>query len=314
MLGNRTTVTEFILLGLGELHNLQIFLFLLFLVVYILTMAANLLTVLLIVTDQHLRSPMYFFLGNLSCLEMLYSSTILPRMLASLLTGDKTISFEGCMTQLYFFASLASTECYLLSVMSYDRFVAICKPLHYAIHMNGTLCLQLAAGSWINGILCTSIYLALVLQLQYCGLNEIDHFFCESLLLMNISCSGSRLLKQVSLVMAVVFTFPPFILTLMSYVYIIAVILQIPSTSGRQKAFSTCSSHLIVVTIFYGAIAMVYLTPKSERTRNLHKILSLLYTVMPPLMNPLIYSLRNKDVREAVRKTAGKALAKWFVN
>lgn len=314
MLGNRTQITEFILLGLGDLHDLQIVLFLVFLAVYILTMAANFLTVLLIVIDQHLRTPMYFFLGNLSCLEMFYSSTILPRMVASLLTGNKSISFQGCMTQLYFFASLASTECYLLSVMSYDRFLAICKPLQYTVLMNGTLCVQLAAGSWINGILCTSIYLALVLQLQYCGHSEIDHFFCESLLLINISCSDSRFLKYISIAMAVVFTFPPFILTLTSYVYIIATILRIPSATGRQKAFSTCSSHLIVVTIFYGAIAMVYLTPKTENIRNLNKILSLLYTVLPPLINPLIYSLRNKDVREAVRKTAGKAWGRLFVN
>ncbi|XP_062992596.1 putative olfactory receptor 2W6 [Elgaria multicarinata webbii] len=305
---NQSAITGFILLGFGDLHHLQIFHFLVFLVIYILTMAANILTILLIVTDQHLHTPMYFFLGNLSCLETFYSSTTLPRMLTSLLTGDKTISVEGCFTQLYFFAFLIGTECYLLSVMSYDRFLAICKPLHYVTRMNSKLCIQLASGSWINGIIFTSIYLALVLQLHYCDSIEIDHFFCESLALINISCSDARLVKFAGIILAFAFTFPPFLLTLISYIYIITTILKIPSTTGRQKAFSTCSSHLIIVSIFYGALIIVYLTPKTETMKDLSKIFSLLYTVLPPLINPLVYSLRNQDVKEALRKAARKVL------
>lgn len=298
---NETEIKEFILLGFGALHDLQIFLFLLFLVIYILTMAANIVTFLLVVIDEHLHTPMYFFLGNLSCLETFYSSTTLPRMLTDLLSRDKTISFKCCITQLYFFAFLVSTECYLLSVMSYDRFLAICKPLHYTTIMNGKVCMQLAVASWINGLVFTSLYWALVLQLQYCGHNEIDHFFCESLSLLELSCRNTTLVKLASVVLAFLFTFPPFLLTLLSYIYIIAAILRIPSTTGRQKAFSTCSSHLIVVSLFYGAIIIVYLLPKGDKMGYLNKCLSLFYTVMPPLVNPLIYSLRNKDVKEALR-------------
>ncbi|XP_015263388.1 PREDICTED: olfactory receptor 1019-like [Gekko japonicus] len=314
MHGNKTLITELILLGFEELHDLQIFLFLVFLVIYILTIVANFLTFLLIVTDQHLHTPMYFFLGNLSCLEMLYSSTILPRLLSGLLTGKKVISFKQCLTQLYFFGCLIGTECYLLCVMSYDRFLAICKPFHYATLMNEKLCIQLAAGSWINGIVFTSMYLAFVLQLWYCGPYEIDHFFCDSLSLIEISCNNTSFVKQLSVILSFMFTFPPFLLTVLSYVYIIAAILKIPSTAGRQKAFSTCSSHLIVVSLFYGSLIIVYIIPKTETVRDVNKIFSLLYTVLPPILNPLVYSLRNMDVREALRKAVGKILEGQFVN
>ncbi|XP_053218540.1 olfactory receptor 1019-like [Podarcis raffonei] len=311
---NQSEITEFILLGFGELPHLQIFLFLVFLVIYILTMTFNILTVILIVTDHHLHTPMYFFLGNLSFLETVYSSTTLPRMLTSLLTEDKTISFKGCHIQLYFFDLLIGTECYLLSVMSYDRFLAICKPLYYATLMNGKLCIQLASASWINSILFTSIYLILVLQLKYCNSNEMDHFFCDSLALVNISCSDTSLVKYASVILTFVFSFPPFLLTLISYIYIIDSILKIPSTTGRQKAFSTCSSHVIVVSLFYGALIIVYVTPKTEAMRDLNKIFSLFYTVLPPLVNPLVYSLRNKDVKESFRKATGKILEGHFLN
>ncbi|XP_060138124.1 olfactory receptor 10A7-like [Zootoca vivipara] len=303
---NLSEITEFVLLGFGELHHLKIFLFLVFLVLYILTMAANILTILLIVTDQHLHTPMYFFLGNLSCLETFYSSTILPRVLVSLQKGDKTISMKGCLTQMYFFAFLVSTECYLLSVMSYDRYLAICKPLHYENVMNRKLCIQLAAGSWFNSIVFTSIFLGIFLKMQFCGPNEIDHFYCDSLPLLKLSCSHINLVKQVSVIFSFVFTFPPFILTLASYIYIIATILRIPSTTGRKKAFSTCSSHLIVVSIFYGALIIVYLIPQTKTMRYFNKIVSVLYTVLPPIANPLIYSLRNKDVKEALKRLLQK--------
>ncbi|XP_044305904.1 olfactory receptor 9K2-like [Varanus komodoensis] len=303
---NQSEITEFILLGFGDLHRLQIFLFLGFLVIYIFTMVANILTIFLIVIDQHLHTPMYFFLGNLSSLETFYSSTTIPRMLTSFWTGDKTISAKSCFTQLYFFAFLVGTECYLLSVMSYDRFLAICKPLHYATLMTSKLCRQLTGGSWINGITFTSVYLALILQLRYCGTNEVDHFFCDSLALLKISCSDTSLVKYASIILSFGFTFPPFLLTLISYIYIITTILKISSTTGRQKAFSTCSSHLIVVSIFYGALIIVYLTPQTKAVKDLSKIFSLLYTVLPPLINPLVYSLRNKDVKEALRKAVRK--------
>ncbi|XP_063158227.1 olfactory receptor 5AR1-like [Candoia aspera] len=311
---NQTEITEFILLGFGEHHHLQIILFLVFLVVFISTMVANFLTILLIIIDQCLHTPMYFFLGNLACLEMMYSSTILPRMLAALMTGDKTISVKGCFTQFYFGSFLVCTECYLLSVMSYDRFLAVCKPLHYATVMNSKVCIQLAAGSWLSSTAVISLHLGLMLQLQFCRQNEIDHFFCDILPLLKLSCSGTFLVKLVTFTVAFIITFPPFVSTLVSYSYIIAAILKIPSTTGRQKAFSTCSSHLIVVSIFYGAIVIVYLIPKTEAVRDFNKIFSLLYTVLPPLLNPLIYSLRNRDVKDALRKIAGKMWEGQCVN
>ncbi|XP_039225365.1 olfactory receptor 5B21-like [Crotalus tigris] len=311
---NQTEITEFILLGFGDLHHLQIFLFLIFLVIFISTMVANFLTLLVIVIDQCLHTPMYFFLGNLACLEMIYSSTILPRMIAALMTGDNTISVKGCITQFYFGSFLVCTECYLLSIMSYDRFLAVCKPLHYATVMNSKVCIQLATGSWLNSILAISLYLGLILQLQFCGQNEIDHFFCEALPLLKLSCSDTFLVKLVTFIVVFIITFPPFVSTLISYIYIIVAILKIPSITGRQKAFSTCSSHLIVVSTFYGAIVIVYLIPKTDEVRDFNKIFSLLYTVLPPLLNPLIYSLRNKDVKCALRKAAGKLLDGQYIN
>ncbi|XP_067421770.1 olfactory receptor 6N1-like [Emydura macquarii macquarii] len=307
--GNQTAITEFVLLGFGYLQELQIFLFLLFLIIYIGTMAGNILIVVLVVADQHLHTPMYFFLGNLSCLEICYSSTILPRMLASLLTEDRSISFLGCVMQYYFFGCLVATECYLLGVMSYDRYLAICKPLHYVTLMNGKRSRQIAAGSWICGLLTNTIITSLMSQLLFCGPNEIDHFFCDLTPVLNLSCSDAHLVELVTFILASIGTMPLFLLTLMSYIYIISTILRIPSTTGRQKAFSTCSSHLIVVTVFYGTLIIVYIVPETNALREVHKVLSLFYTVLTPMINPLIYSLRNKEVRKAL----GNAVNKFIV-
>ncbi|XP_032642799.1 olfactory receptor 2G3-like [Chelonoidis abingdonii] len=306
--GNQTSLTEFILLGFGTVPKLQIFLFLLFLVIYIVTMAGNILIVVLVVTDQHLHTPMYFFLGNLSCLETCYTTTILPRMMSSLLTGDRTISIGSCITQFYFASFLAATECYLLAVMSYDRYLAICKPLQYATIMNGSFCLQLAAGSWINGLLALIIIFSLMLQLTFCGANEIDHFFCESTQIINLYCNDIYQVELVITIVAALFTLLPFALTVTSYVCIISTILRIPSTSGRQKAFSTCSSHLIVVTIFYGTLIIVYLLPKPNTLRDLNKVFSVFYTILTPMANPFIYSLINKEVKEDLRKIVSKCI------
>ncbi|CAM2102776.1 olfactory receptor 11A1-like [Caretta caretta] len=300
--GNETAVTQFIFLGFGNIPQLQILLFLLFLIIYIVTMAGNILIVVLVVADQHLHTPMYFFLGNLSCLEICYASTILPRMLA----GPLTISVSGCIAQFYFASFFAATECYLLAVMSYDRYLAICKPLHYATLMNGRFCCQLAAGSWINGCLAIAIITCLMLQLHFCGPNEIDHFFCESTQIINLCCTDTYLIELVITILVVLFTLPPFALTVVSYVCIISTILTIPSTTGRQKTFSTCSSHLIVVTVFYGTLMIVYLLPKTNTLRDLNKVFSVFYTILTPMTNPFIYSLRNKKVMEALRKIVCK--------
>ncbi|XP_044840319.1 olfactory receptor 11L1-like [Mauremys mutica] len=299
---NRTVISEFIVLGFGNLPELQIVHFLVFLVIYTVTMSGNILIIALVVADQHLHTPMDYFLGNLSCLETCYTSTILPRLLASLLTGDRTISVSGCFAQFYCFGSLAATECYLLAAMSYDRYLAICKPLRYAALMNGRLCLQLAAGSWISGFLICVIMMCFMSQLTFCGPSEIDHFFCDFSPMLKLSCSDTSMITLVSFILAFLDSPCPFLLTVTSYVCIIATILRIPSTTGRQKAFSTYFSHLIVVTVFYGTLMTVYLLPKNNTLKALNKVFSVFYTVLTPMLNPLIYSLRNKEVKEALRK------------
>uniref|UniRef100_A0A8C5F2W1 Olfactory receptor n=1 Tax=Gopherus evgoodei TaxID=1825980 RepID=A0A8C5F2W1_9SAUR len=303
---NQTSITEFNLLGFSILPELQILLFLLFLVIYIATMAGNILIAVLVVTVQHLHTPMYFFLGNLSCLETCYTSIIMPSFLVSILTEDRTISFNGCLTQYFFFSSMVSMECLLLSVMSYDRYLAICNPMHYATRMSGRLYLQLAGGSWTGGFLCSGIITLSIFQLTFCGSNGIDHFFCDLIPLIKLSCNDPQLMEILLFTLCLIFLVVPFLLTLMSYICIIVTILRIPSTTGRKKAFSICSSHLVVVSIFYGTLLIVYMFPTTNTLRDFKKVLSVVYTVLTPLVNPLIYSLRNKEVKEALRKAIRK--------
>uniref|UniRef100_A0A670JH48 Olfactory receptor n=1 Tax=Podarcis muralis TaxID=64176 RepID=A0A670JH48_PODMU len=302
---NQTTISEFILLGFGDQLKLQILLFLLFLLCYLVTMAGNLLIVVLVVTDRHLHTPMYFFLGNLSFLESCSSSTILPKMLSCI-----TISIKACFTQFFIFSCLGGSECYLLSVMSYDRYLAVCRPLHYATLMNSRLCLQLAAGSWVSGLVVGTGITVRVSQLSFCGPNIIDHYFCDVIPdIKQISCTDTYLVELSAFIFVCIFTLPPFVLTMASYAYIIATILKIPSTTGRQKAFSTCSSHLTVVALFYGTLMLVYMLPGSRKLRYTKKIFSLFYTVLTPMVNPLIYSLRNKEVKEALQRVIRKFIA-----
>ncbi|XP_075767969.1 olfactory receptor 10A7-like [Pelodiscus sinensis] len=300
--GNQTSVTEFILLGFGDLPGLQVPLFLLFLMIYLVTMAGNILVVVLVVADRHLHTPMYFFLGNLSCLEICYSSILLPQLLAGVLTGDRTISFTGCLTQYYFFGALAGSECLLLLGMSYDRYLAICNPLHYTARMSGRSCLQLAGGSWIGGLLGCSINTVSISQLNFCGPNGIDHFFCDFIPLVKLSCNDPLLMDTLAFTVALIFLLVPFVLTLGSYICILRTILRIRSMTGRQKAFSTCSSHLIVVSIYYGALMIAYMFPTTDLLSDFKKVLSVSYTVLTPLVNPLIYALRNREVQEALCK------------
>ncbi|XP_060111179.1 olfactory receptor 10A7-like [Heteronotia binoei] len=300
---NQTAVSEFILLGFGDIPKLQIVLFVLFFIIYLATMTGNLLIVLSVSVDQHLHTPMYFFLGNLSFLESSYSTTIMPKMLAGLLTGDGSISVKACLIQFFIFSFLGGAECYLLSVMSYDRYLAVSKPLHYATVMNGRFCMQLAAGSWVSGILVGTSITVRVSKLSFCGPNEIDHYFCDMIPdIKQISCSDTHLVELSAFTFACIFTLPPFLLTLTSYTFIIATILRIQSITGRQKAFSTCSSHLIVVALFYGTLMLVYMLPRSRNLRYMKKIFSLFYTVLTPMVNPLIYSLRNKEVKKVLGK------------
>ncbi|KFP56954.1 Olfactory receptor 11A1, partial [Cariama cristata] len=298
---NETTLVEFVILGFQNVPEVQFILFLMFLVIYITTVLGNILIMVLVVTDHHLHNPMFFFLGNLSFLETCCTSTILPRTLASFLTSKYVISFNGCLLQYFFFTELAGVECCLLTVMSYDRYIAICKPLHYTTIMNGRCCLQLAGGSWINGLLASAIVTSLIPQLTFCGPNETDHFFCDFTPVVKLSCSDTYWIELVTLILASLLTLPPFLLTLISYVYISNTVLRIPSSAGRHKAFSTCSSHLTVVTLFYGTLIVVYLVPKPNTLGGLHKVFSVCYTVLTPLVNPLIYSLRNNNIKKALR-------------
>ncbi|XP_053218456.1 olfactory receptor 2AP1-like [Podarcis raffonei] len=304
---NMSSPTTFILLGFGNLLELRIFLFVFFFAIYALSLVANLLIVFLVVVDQHLQTPMYFFIMNLSFLETCYISTILPRMLVSFLTGDRSISIMGCITQYYFFGFLGVTECFLLAMMSYDRYLAICKPLHYSTIMNGRLCLQLAITSWMSGLLTNTFITSLVVELTFCGPNEIDDFFCDVYPVANLSCSNTHILiKLATFILGVIGTGPPFLLTLASYAFIIFTVLQIKCKAAQWKTFTTCSSHLIVVTLFYGSLFLAYIVPETETLKKLRKTLSLFYTILTPLLNPLIYGLRNREMKEALIKSVRK--------
>ncbi|KAM6448815.1 olfactory receptor 5M5-like [Liasis olivaceus] len=305
--GNQSGITEFILLGLGNPSELQPFLFLLFLVIYLVTICGNLLLIVLVVADQHLHTPMYFFLGTLSCLETCYSSTILPKMLTGLLTGDRIITMGGCLAQYYFFSSCAGTELFLLAAMSYDRHLAIRRPLHYASIMSRKLCFQLITGAWINGLLASGIMVLLISQLFFfCGPNAIDHYFCDLTPLEKLSCSDTSQMDHITLLLSFSEAPFPLVLILISYFSIINTIIKIKSSTGRKKAFSNCSSHLMVVCLFYGTIIVVYMLPDTPTLRPLNKIFSIFYTILTPLANPIIYTLRNKEVHRAFSPVQSK--------
>ncbi|XP_019344167.1 olfactory receptor 2AP1-like [Alligator mississippiensis] len=305
--GNQTALTEFILLGLGELPGMYIFLFVIFLAIYTVTLVGNMLILVTVSCDRNLHTPMYFFLGNFSFLEIWYTTSTSPKMLRTFLTAHEAIPFWGCIAQFYFFGSMAVTECFLLAMMSYDRFLAISNPLRYTAIMNFKVCMQLAAGCWISGFLAPIPTIVLTSRLPFCTANKIDHFFCDLAPVMKVSCGDTHVVKEITFMLASVVTMVPFLLTIASYVKILSTILKIPSTQGKKKAFSTCSSHLIVVTLFYGTLIFVYAAPTASQSATLNKMFSLLYTVATPMVNPIIYSLRNKEVKDSLRKL----ITKW---
>ncbi|XP_056425623.1 olfactory receptor 1020-like [Hyla sarda] len=306
---NRTEVTEFLLLGFQVSWGLRLFLFCLFLVVYCLTICGNLLIITLVSTSKNLHTPMYFFISHLSISDLLLSTDIVPNMLHILLNNGGTMNFIGCMTQFYFFSTLEGCECLLLALMSYDRYVAICNPLRYSSIMTSGHCVILTVICWFIGFFGSLICIISTAKLNFCGPNVIDHLFCDFVPLLELSCSDPIIVHLEIYVLSIPDVFIPTTIIVMSYTYIALTILRIPSNTGRQKAFSTCSSHLIVVSIFYGTLFSVYIVPTKGRTLTMSKILSLLYTVFTPLVNPLIYSLRNKDIKKAVQET----LHKWVV-
>ncbi|XP_068844974.1 olfactory receptor 2D3 [Capricornis sumatraensis] len=303
---NHTSVAEFIFLGLSQDSQIQILLFILFLIIYLLTVLGNLLIIILIFMDSRLHTPMYFFLRNLSFADLCFSTSIVPQVLVHFLVKNKTISFVGCMTQVIVFLLVGCTECALLAVMSYDRYVAVCKPLHYSTIMTPQVCLQLAIGSWASGAVVSLVDTIFTFQLPYQGQNIINHYFCEPPALLKLASADTYRTEMAIFAMGVVILLAPVSLILVSYWNITSTVIQMQAGEGRLKAFSTCGSHLIVVVLFYGSGIFTYMRPNSKTVKERDKMISVFYTVVTPMLNPIIYSLRNKDVKGALRKLAGR--------
>ncbi|XP_040274634.1 olfactory receptor 5AS1-like [Bufo bufo] len=303
---NLTAVTEFLLLGFEGSQLLRNLLFLLFLLVFVATMCGNLLIIILVSTTKNLQTPMYLFISQLSISDILLSTDIVPNLLHILLNNEGTISVIGCMTQLYFFAGTDAFECLLLTVMSYDRYVAICNPLRYSSIMTNRFCVISLVMCWFLGSFESFIVTVTLSKQNFCGQNIIDHIFCDIVPLLELSCSDTFIVYLEIYVMGSPNVIIPTAIIVVSFTYIVISVLRIQSSTGRQKAFSTCSSHLIVVSIFYWSIFIVYVLPARGQTSDANKILSLLYTVITPLINPIIYSLRNKDIKKAIQKVFHK--------
>uniref|UniRef100_A0A8C9M967 Olfactory receptor n=1 Tax=Panthera tigris altaica TaxID=74533 RepID=A0A8C9M967_PANTA len=299
---NQTYVTEFVFLGLSQDPHTQLLLFFLFLIIYLLTVLGNLLIIVLIHTDSRLHTPMYFFLRNLSFADLCFSTTTVPQVLVHFLAKRKTISFAGCSTQIFVLLLVGCTECALLAVMSYDRYVAVCKPLHYSSIMTHWLCVQLALGSWVSGALVSLVDTTFTLCLPYQGNNIINHFFCEPPALLKLASTNTYSTEMAIFAMGVVILLAPVCLILVSYWNIISAVIQMQSGEGRFKAFSTCGSHLIVVVLFYGSAIFAYMRPNSKIMNERDKMISVFYSAVTPMLNPIIYSLRNKDVKGALRR------------
>uniref|UniRef100_A0A8C0J7X5 Olfactory receptor n=1 Tax=Chelonoidis abingdonii TaxID=106734 RepID=A0A8C0J7X5_CHEAB len=289
--GNGTAVTYFILLGLTNRTDLKGLLFGSFLLIYTMTLMGNLGMMALIHADPHLHTPMYFFLSTLSFIDICYSSVVTPR----LLHGHRAISFRACIAQMYFFFFFGSTEFFLLATMAYDRYLAICHPLRYPVLMNGRACARLALASWVSGFLTPFLPTAFISQLPFCGTNRINHFFCDTGPLLRLSTGDTHVADILVFLVSVVVVLSSFLLTLTSYTLIVSAICRIPSATGRHKAFATCASHLTVVIIFYGTVIFMYIRPGSGRASNMDKVVSVFYAIIIPLLNPVIYTLRNRD-------------------
>ncbi|XP_058383496.1 olfactory receptor 9G4-like [Diceros bicornis minor] len=300
--GNHTTLTEFILLGFSTDPRWQLILFGIFLMLYLITLSGNMTLVILIRIDSRLHTPMYFFIGNLSFLDFWYTSVYTPKILATCVSEDKRISLAGCGAQFFFSCAVTYTECYLLAAMAYDRHVAICNPLLYSSTMSSSLCTRLVAASYIGGFLNAVAHTANTFRLSFCGRNIIDHYFCDVPPLVKMSCTDTQVYEKLLLGMVGFTVLSSILAILISYFKIVLAILRIRSASGRHKAFSTCASHLTSVMLFYGSLLFTYSRPSSTYFLGRDKVASLFYTVVNPLLNPLIYSLRNKDVKLAFWK------------
>ncbi|XP_060118671.1 olfactory receptor 5AR1-like [Heteronotia binoei] len=304
--GNHSSVNEFILLGLTDNPKMQLPLFMLFLLVYVITVIGNAGMILLICTDLQLHNPMYFFLANLSFVDLCYSTVTSPKMLADFFTNSKRISYNACALQLYLFTFFADVECALLAVMAYDRYVAICNPLLYTVIMSKKVCKRLMAVAYVIGTVDSIAYTCSTFHLSFCSSNVLNHFFCDMPPLFELACSDTYVSE------IVVFIFDGYVeagslgIILVSYIYILTTIMRMHSTEGRQKAFSTCTSHLTIVGMFHGTALFMYLQPSSSHSMEQDKWISVFYAVVIPMLNPLIYSLRNKDVKHALTKALCK--------
>ncbi|KAG8547250.1 hypothetical protein GDO81_028767 [Engystomops pustulosus] len=305
---NLTLVTEFFLLGFQGTQHFRFFLACLLLVIYTAAICGNLLIITLVSTSKTLHTPMYFFLTQLSISDIFLTTDVVPNMIHVILNNGGAIAFSNCIAQLYFFGATEASECLILTVMSYDRYVAVCNPLRYTSIITSGHCVKLAAMCWILGFSTVLVYVITTSKLKFCGGNIIDHFFCDYVPLLERACSDTLIVEIEVTLLSVPLVIIPSIIIIVLYARIIVTILRIPSNIDRKKAFSTCSSHLIVVCIFYWTIFTVYVFPTRGQTLTISKILSLLYTVVTPFINPIIYSLRNKDIKKAIHETRNKLL------
>ncbi|KAG8543760.1 hypothetical protein GDO81_023751 [Engystomops pustulosus] len=299
---NLTMITEIHLLGFGNLHHLNLLVFVVLLLVYCITICGNLMIMFLVSRSRSLHSPMYFFLSQLSLSDSLMATSITPNTLRVVMDDDATVTFMGCLTQFYFFSASLALESILLTGMSYDRYLAICNPLRYSNIMDYVFCRRFIVFSWVLSFSVILNHVLAICNLEFCGPNVIDHYFCDLSPLLELSCSDTFIVQVEVTLLVIPMALFQFILVIVSYSYIIFTILGIPSVTGRQKAFSTCSSHLTVVSMYYGTLLCTYLVPTRGQSLTVSKVLSLLYTVLIPCVNPIIYSLRNKDIKEAFNR------------
>ncbi|XP_039357641.1 olfactory receptor 14A16-like [Mauremys reevesii] len=304
-MSNQTAVTEFLLMGFSDVRELQILHFVVFLLLYLISLLGNLLIGIAIALDHHLHTPMYFFLMNLSILDLGSVSVTIPKSMANSLMNTRSISYSGCVAQVFLLVFFASTDYAILTVMAYDRYVAICQPLHYETVMNRRACVQMAASAWISVILYSAVHTGNTFVVSFCGGNVVDQFFCEIPQLLKLACSDSDLSEVGFLIFSLFLCLSCFVFIIVSYVQIFTTVFRIPSEQGRHKAFSTCLPHLIVVSLFVGTSTFAYLKPifSSPSVRNL--MVAVLYSVLPPMMNPVIYSMRNKELKSALSKLIG---------
>ncbi|XP_051026669.1 olfactory receptor 6C2-like [Acomys russatus] len=298
---NHTTITTFILVGLTDDANFQILLLIFLFLTYLLSVLGNLTIITLTLVDSHLKTPMYFFLRNFSILEVSFTTVCIPRFLYTMASGDNTITYNACATQLFFVVVLGVTEFFLLTAMSYDRYVAICKPLHYMTIMSNRVCTRLLIGCYLIALIIVLPPFGMSLQFEFCNSNVIDHFGCDAAPLLKITCSDTELIEQFVLILAVLTLMFTLVCVVMSYICIIRTILRFPSAQQRKKAFSTCSSHIIVVSITYGSCIFIYIKPSAKEGVAVNKVVSVLTTSVAPVMNPFIYTLRNKQVVQAFK-------------